>query len=108
MAQKRSIDPKIENTIKKYLLKLKRNNFPFDKAILFGSHAKGKAGAESDIDLCIVSSKFGKDMHEETVKLTSFVSDTNFPIDVVSYKPQELNDKYDPLASEIRNFGIEV
>lgn len=108
MANKKSIDPKIKNAINIYLLKLRRNNFSFDKAILFGSHAKGKAGAESDIDLCIVSSKFGKDMHKETVKLTSFVSDTNFPIDVVSYKPQELNDKYDPLASEIRNFGIEV
>lgn len=108
MANKGSVNPKIENIIKKYLLKLRRNNFSFDRAILFGSHAKGKAGSKSDIDLCIVSSKFGKDMHKETVKLTSYVSDTDFPIDVVSYKPQDLEDRYDPLASEIRNYGIEV
>jgi predicted nucleotidyltransferase len=41
----------------------------FDGAILFGSHAKGTAGHDSDVDLAILSRDFGKDRFEESALL---------------------------------------
>jgi uncharacterized protein len=38
-----------------------------DGIILFGSHAKGTATPESDIDLCVVSRDFGKDRFRESI-----------------------------------------
>jgi len=35
------------------------NVFPVDKVVLFGSHAKGIATAQSDIDVCFFLSSFG-------------------------------------------------
>ena len=35
------------------------NVFPVDKVVLFGSHAKGVATAQSDIDVCFFLSSFG-------------------------------------------------
>jgi predicted nucleotidyltransferase len=35
------------------------------KVIIFGSHAKGKANPDSDIDIAVISSQFGKNNFKE-------------------------------------------
>jgi predicted nucleotidyltransferase len=39
-----------------------RRNFPVKKVILYGSHARGKAGDDSDIDVAIVVSRVEGDL----------------------------------------------
>ncbi len=61
------------NTIKNYLNNLIAHGIPAQRAVLYGSHAKGTAKARSDIDVLIISPMFDKDRwsHEsELWKLT--------------------------------------
>jgi len=39
-----------------------RRNFPVKKVILYGSHARGKAGGDSDIDVAVVVRKVEGDL----------------------------------------------
>jgi len=57
----------IEPEVKKYLAKLKKD-FPVKGVILFGSFSKGKAKADSDIDLIILSPAFSKMNEDERLK----------------------------------------
>ena len=51
--------------IKEYVSLVKQAKIPVSKTYLFGSHAKGGATPDSDIDVCIISPKFGKDYFDE-------------------------------------------
>jgi len=42
--------------------------FPIDKVVLFGSHAKGTATAQSDIDVCFFLSSFGDMRRVDIIK----------------------------------------
>ena len=57
MAKK--LSKKIRQEIKEYVDILKKE-IPVQKVIIYGSHARGRARPDSDIDLAIVSSVFGK------------------------------------------------
>jgi predicted nucleotidyltransferase len=66
------------------------------KVILFGSHARGTATAESDVDIAIVSPSFcGKDAFEraELTKDIEISATRKFllPFDIVTLTPEELN-----------------
>ena len=98
----------ITNIIQKYQQILKNHNVPIEHIILFGSHAKGKARKWSDIDLCIVSRTFGKDRFDEMVMLKHLTDDETMDIEPHPFHPRDLADKYDPLAAEIRKYGIQV
>ncbi|MFH0800412.1 MAG: nucleotidyltransferase domain-containing protein, partial [Pseudomonadota bacterium] len=58
-----------EKTLVKKLLRyaesIQREGIPVDAVILFGSRVSGKGGRDSDIDVCVVSKKFGADPIEE-------------------------------------------
>ena len=44
-----------KKVVKKYAKKLRDNNCPVSSMYLFGSYANGRARAESDIDVAVVS-----------------------------------------------------
>jgi len=56
------------------------------KLILFGSHAKGNAGSNSDIDLCVIT-----DTADKRKLLTDMYStiDCERPFDLLLYTPKE-------------------
>lgn len=93
------------NLIKKYKKVLEKAGIPVTKMILFGSYAKGRAKPWSDIDVCVVSSVFGKDSHEELVRLMRLTSKVDDMIEPHPYHPKDLNDPYDALAHEINTYG---
>ena len=51
------MDKRVIKIIKSYILYLKKSNFEFDKVYLFGSYAKNKQSAYSDIDLAFIFDK---------------------------------------------------
>jgi len=91
---------------KKYIEEINRLGIKIDKAYLFGSHAKGKVWEGSDLDICIVSSSFGKDYNKDKMLLNSAAIKVNSLIEPVAYSPEDFNNKYDSLADEVKRFGI--
>ena len=91
---------------KQFIESLSKEGIKINKAYLFGSYAKGKATKDSDIDICVVSPSFSEDYFEEMIKLRKHSLKIDSRIEPVPFLPEDLNDKYSTLASEIRKFGI--
>lgn len=81
-----------------------------EKAVLFGSYARGEAKEDSDIDLILVSREFiGKSPLKRPVR---FYIDWNmgYPVDFLCYTPEEFNDlsKQVSIVSQALKEGIEI
>ncbi len=70
-----------------------------------GSQVKGKAKPWSDIDLCVISSKF-QNTHKAFKYLWSKrkITDTQFTIEPIGYSPKNFVNE-DPLVWEIKKTG---
>ena len=56
---KKIIPKKIIKAVENYTQRLSdKEKLPIEKVIIYGSYAKGKAHKWSDVDVCIISSKF--------------------------------------------------
>lgn len=63
------------------------------KIILFGSHAKGTARPDSDLDFLVVEDgpfNHGRTRETEMVKLWEACFDYNIPLDFLVYSPEEI------------------
>lgn len=96
------------NVTQKFVDYLKEIGIPVEKTLVFGSHAKGTSNLYSDIDVCVVSTTFGKDNYDETVDLRKKALKIDTRLEPVAFSPEDLNDPYSTLASEIRKYGIVV
>lgn len=108
MAQKSILSDTPERLIQKYHKVLIQNGIPVTSLILFGSYAKGNPKPWSDVDVCVVSPVFGKDRHDEGVRLAELTSSVERMIEPHPFSPEDLRDPYDPLAAEIRKYGVKV
>lgn len=108
MAKKANLKPRILKIVKEYGEFLKKSGIKVDSLIVYGSHAKGNVKPWSDIDVCVVSSRFGKDWWREESLVTRKTVEINPAIEAVTYSPKDLAEKYDPLADQIRKTGIKV
>lgn len=55
--------------IKRFVKAVKKEGIFVDRVILYGSYARGRIRADSDIDVAVISRNFGKDRTEEGMKL---------------------------------------
>ena len=55
---------------------------PGARVILFGSHARGEAGPDSDVDLLVIEPRV-EDHHGEVVRLQRLLAPLRLPADVV-------------------------
>lgn len=108
MATKTLLNDKPEKLINKYYQAIKKAGIPVDQIILFGSYATGSAQPDSDLDICVVSKKFGKNAFTEMVKLSKIASKVEPLLEPHPYNPEALMDPWDPLAHEIRTHGIRI
>lgn len=106
MKKFRKINSKIISQTKAFLKSAKENGITIQNAILFGSHIKGLARSDSDIDLCIISKNFGKSYHDESVALLKIAHQFEIPMDVIPFTPFDFKNKYDPLVREIQTYGV--
>ncbi|MBU4075495.1 MAG: nucleotidyltransferase domain-containing protein [Euryarchaeota archaeon] len=94
--------------IKKLRAFLKKQDI--EKAILFGSYARGEAKEDSDIDLILVSEEFeGKSQLKRPVQFY-LEWDLGYPVDFLCYTPKEFNDlrKQVSIVSQALKEGIEI
>lgn len=108
MVGKKILKKRIIQSVKHYAALLKEKGILFEKIIIFGSQAKGKAREWSDVDVCVVSKAFGKDTQAERVKLMITRDDNSLEIEPHPFHPKDLQNKWDPLAHEIRLHGITI
>ncbi|NOY61105.1 MAG: nucleotidyltransferase domain-containing protein [Calditrichaeota bacterium] len=105
----------LSNSIKNKIIALLQPHKP-QKIILFGSHARGDANADSDIDLMVVldTNKYPKNFHEKMemyLPVSSSLSPLkeNIPIDLIVYT-RPMYDKFLKLNSmfsrEILKSGV--
>ena len=88
--------------------------FFVERVIIFGSAAKGEMKKDSDIDIIVVSKKFGrKDFFKITPKFYDewhLKQKINYPVDILLFDTREFNKlkKEVSIVSEALREGIEI
>ena len=62
--------------------------FDPDRIVLFGSHARGEAGADSDVDLLVVMPVSGS-QREKAIEVRCALHDVRTPKDIIVVTPEE-------------------
>jgi predicted nucleotidyltransferase len=80
--------------------------FQPERIILFGSHARGTAGADSDVDLLVIVPFEGKGFWK-SLEILNWVN-VAYPLDLLTYRPDSVAWRYDqgdPLIREALDHG---
>ncbi len=103
------VDPKVIKVVKDYLDELAAKGIEIKKAFIYGSHAKGTAGASSDIDLMLVSPLFDNetDKYMSAIWLSRTRTDNRIEPIAVGEK-RFIDDDITPLIEIVRHEGVEV
>ena len=102
--------PEIAAIIARYCTQLEVMGIRVERAILFGSHARGEAKDSSDIDVLIVSSDFETlNLRERSEQLGTAAARLWQPIEALACTPDELA-PVEPatLLEEILQTGVQV
>lgn len=93
-------------TVKNFIKSCEESNITFSKVIMFGSTINGNPNEESDIDLLLVSDKFGYSKWENA-KLIARVNKKFTSIEAHTF-PTEYFLAGDPFINEVKRTGIEI
>ena len=76
--------------------------------ILFGSHAKGVATAESDIDLAILSRDFGVDRFKEGALVNIYANRVDHRAEAIPLSLHEFFERFpvSPIHAEVQKDGV--
>lgn len=93
---KTAIDPGVKKVVRFLVKRLEEDGVKVGKVVVFGSHHKGTAGEESDIDLIIVSESFRrKGLFKRADMVCHAYGDTVrkflVAIDIIMETPEEFN-----------------
>ncbi len=94
----------VQEKIREYIRRLGEKHIPLWRLYLFGSHAKGTAGRDSDIDLAIFLDQDDIEGFSETVALMRLCWDIDLRIEPHVFARTDFN-VYDPFISEIVRTG---
>jgi len=98
----------VKQIVRNYKRLLKKNNILFDSVYLFGSYAKKAPRPWSDIDVAVISSRFGNDPIEEGIKLDEMADQISLAIEPHPLSLTEFKQQLHPLSREISSHGIKV
>ncbi|OHB73668.1 MAG: hypothetical protein A2Z25_06550 [Planctomycetes bacterium RBG_16_55_9] len=82
---------KVRNSTKRYIQQMVKRiaaQFQPDKIILFGSHARGRAGPDSDVDLLVVMPVSGS-RREKAIEIGVALHDIPVAKDVIVVRPED-------------------
>jgi len=102
-------DKSVINMIKKYLNVLVKNGINARTAILFGSHAKGTAHPDSDIDILVISEEFDRNRWGKESELWKLTLKAGYGIQPIPVgKKQYLEDDGSTIIEVARREGIKI
>jgi predicted nucleotidyltransferase len=81
---------------------------PIVQVFLFGSLAEGKRQRWSDVDIAVVYDQFGKDRLTEHSRIADAREDFDVPMDIVSLRREDLDNRYSTIVQEVKRHGIVV
>ena len=83
--------PEIRIIVTRYVANLKALGVPVERIYLFGSQARRDAGADSDLDLAVISPLFEKmSLWDRAGYLGKAAWDIRYPIDVLGFAPSQV------------------
>ena len=101
------ISDEIINSAKRFLSLLSASGLHLDRAILFGSHAKGTAGEWSDIDIALVSGDFSGVVYYDRKKVNPLLIKTDSRIEPHPFRTEDFTED-NPFVKEILKEGVEI
>lgn len=75
--------------------------FQPERIVLFGSHARGTAGSDSDVDLLVVMKVLGS-KRKQAIEIDMTLADMGLPKDVIVVTPEEIERYRDIVGTIIR------
>jgi predicted nucleotidyltransferase len=103
------VTEEVREIIKKFVEAVLSRGIHVDKTILYGSYATGKESKDSDLDVAVISSDFGKDRYKEgamLMKLAWRIDPRLHPVPLSAASFAE--DTWIPLVYEIKAHGVEL
>lgn len=97
----------IIETVKRYIEELGKNGIEVSEALLFGSHTKGAAKEDSDIDVALISHSFTGDRFEDRRKIVPLRRKIDSRIEPIPFKPEDFTEE-GMLVEEIKRTGIRI
>jgi predicted nucleotidyltransferase len=83
IVKKTSVQPGIDRSVKRIV-----KQFYPQQVILFGSHARGEAGPDSDVDLLVVMD-FEGIAHEKGLEILQALPGSRVALDVIATRPED-------------------
>ncbi|SHF26650.1 nucleotidyltransferase domain-containing protein [Desulforamulus putei] len=100
----------VKENINKLINDLQKKNIRVSYIVLYGSHAKGRAGKDSDIDIAVISPDFGQNpLNDSKVVYKSIFNldiEPNFDVKTFSLEEFEKNNHY--FVKEIKRTGKKI
>lgn len=102
-------DSEVVEAVREYLTVLNKHGIPADRAILFGSRARGTGDEDSDIDILVVSSRFDEDRWAYESDLWRWTLEADHRIEPIPVgERQFVEDRASPMIEVARREGIEI
>ena len=101
------IPDQIRDIIEKYIRALEEQNIHVQRAVLFGSHAGGRANEWSDIDIALVSEAFAGDRFDDRSKIRRITLSVSSDLSPLPFRPEDFN-RENPFVKEILEQGVIV
>ncbi len=98
----------MRSVLRRYRAELKMAGLPVTRLYLFGSQVKGTAHLGSDIDVAVVSPRFGRDYVRESIFINRIADRVDSLIEAHPLHPREFTDPWSTFAQEIRQYGKAV
>ena len=105
-----AVDFSLINEIAKKYADDVRKAMPVDKAVLFGSHVKGTADEQSDIDVCFFLSSFGEKRKADIIFDLLKISDTSYKgifFEPIVFPTSEI-ERGNPFVKEVLKVCVEI
>lgn len=98
---------RIRELIHIYIQELEKNGLKIEKAILYGSYARGNQNEFSDIDFALISKDFTGERFDDRRKIIPLRRQIDERLEPMPFLPEDFHEG-SPLAAEIMDHGIEI
>lgn len=101
------IPNQVRDIVDKYIRALEKERIHVQRAVLFGSHAYGKADEWSDIDIALVSDAFEGNRFDDRSKIRRITLSVSSDLSPLPFRPEDFVAE-DPFVREILEKGVTI
>lgn len=102
------VTQEIRRVVDAFAQKLIENHIDYDSLVLFGSYAKGNFHKDSDVDIAVISSQFGKNRLLERIRLMKISAKVDSRIEPHPVSVKDWKEGWKQIVYEINRTGIKI